>query len=819
MKNLPLTSLLHIQYTSKPAAMKNLPLTSLLHIQYTSKPAAMKNLPLTSLLHIQYTSKPAAMKNLPLTSLLHIQYTSKPAAMKNLPLTSLLHIQYTSKPAAMKNLPLTSLLHIQYTSKPAAMKNLPLTSLLHIQYTSKPAAMKNLPLTSLLHIQYTSKPAAMKNLPLTSLLHIQYTSKPAAMKNLPLTSLLHIQYTKTCLNVMLPHIQEGRYKNVQYTQHESNKGEWIRQVRYSQYLECFISCASTSHNSMVIGWMEKHSAVAQPKIDSKIMKVDKAYNKELILQSVTAQNLRNTQVSKEILRTAGIDTTAGVNHHVCLWNPYVVSKPNGVLRGHMASVIQVQFIKSRNQLISFSKDKVLRIWDVQLQVCIQRVAGMFPKGPEVITTLYFDESKDRNGTERNRLLITFNYQLCYMEMKLEIRDRVMSHDKPVLAAIYNQTFNQVISVCQSGTIIVWMIDTGQKVKQFNHTHGSSEVTCLAQDAQETKFFTGSTDGTVKIWDYNGHCYHTLDCAGGQPADVGQILNLKRSVVVVGLAKNITVFRDSSFKEHTVEPDIWKGQSEHVEDILCAAHTTPHQLATGSYDGEIVIWNSNSEIASKHLRQRAKKRESEKTFITITREELQMKSDTLLFLFSYVVQTTILPDSAKSRPKSRPVSRRSMAQESDQEGTGFMVSRLVYLDARKTNSAGNGANLMSCGGNGWVRFWNTNTAKLMAEFVAHQNADVDGVMKVWDILEYCTCPTDEIITDAPPLKTTFSPHVDMINALLITERNGRMLVVSASSDCSVVLSDIYGNRIGVFGQSVIASAGDISICEYFYLDFK
>lgn len=53
-----------------------------------------------------------------------------------------------------------------------------------------------------------------------------------------------------------------------------------------------------------------------------------------------------------------------------------------ILRGHMASVLQVQFIKSRGQLISFSKDKVLRIWDVQLQVCIQRLAGMFPKGPE-----------------------------------------------------------------------------------------------------------------------------------------------------------------------------------------------------------------------------------------------------------------------------------------------------------------------------------------------------------------------------------------------------------------------------------------------------
>ena len=50
--------------------------------------------------------------------------------------------------------------------------------------------------------------------------------------------------------------------------------------------------------------------------------------------------------------------TAGVNHQVCLWNPYVVSKPNGMLRGHMAAVVQVQFISSRNQHLSFSKDKV-----------------------------------------------------------------------------------------------------------------------------------------------------------------------------------------------------------------------------------------------------------------------------------------------------------------------------------------------------------------------------------------------------------------------------------------------------------------------------
>ena len=57
---------------------------------------------------------------------------------------------------------------------------------------------------------------------------------------------------------------------------------------------------------------------------------------------------------------------------------------------------------------------------------------------------------------------------------------------------------QVVSICQAGTMVMWMIDTGQKVKQFNSCHGSAEVTCLTQDATETRLMTGSTDGTVKV---------------------------------------------------------------------------------------------------------------------------------------------------------------------------------------------------------------------------------------------------------------------------------------------------------------------------------
>jgi len=61
---------------------------------------------------------------------------------------------------------------------------------------------------------------------------------------------------------------------------------------------------------------------------------------------------------------------------------------------------------------------------------------MFPKGGEVQSKLYFDEL-------RNKMFITFNYQLTMMSMKSETRDRVLSHEKPVTASLYNETYNQV----------------------------------------------------------------------------------------------------------------------------------------------------------------------------------------------------------------------------------------------------------------------------------------------------------------------------------------------------------------------------------------
>ncbi|CAB3996921.1 RNA-directed DNA polymerase from mobile element jockey [Paramuricea clavata] len=78
-----------------------------------------------------------------------------------------------------------------------------------------------------------------------------------------------------------------------------------------------------------------------------------------------------------------------------------------------------------------------------------------------------------------------------MVMKPEVKDRIISHEHPVIAAIYNRKFNQVVSACVGSVVTMWMIDTGQKVKQVG-THISKFVAELFND-----YFSSIVSGSDK----------------------------------------------------------------------------------------------------------------------------------------------------------------------------------------------------------------------------------------------------------------------------------------------------------------------------------
>ncbi|XP_018413289.1 PREDICTED: WD repeat-containing protein 49 [Nanorana parkeri] len=570
---------------------------------------------------------------------------------------------------------------------------------------------------------------------------------------------------QTTLYISWNELVSGFHKCCSILKHKLHENNWVRQVSYSSHLEAFLSCSTSDNNTVILAWREK----------------GKTHLRTTSLHITKGINGFDYDSGLNIIATAGID------HTICLWNPYVISKPNGVLQGNMASVMTVKFISSRKQLFSFSKDKVLRVWDVHHQVCIQRIAGIFPKTLEFQITFFFYEP-------HGRLLLSFNNQLAVLEMKSEASKQVTSHEKPVTCVLYNSTFKQVISSDTGSTITFWMIDTGRKIKQFSGCHGNAEISTMALDASETRLLTGSTDGTVKIWDFNGHCHHKLNAGRDQAAEISQILVLKRTILVVGWERMITVFRLNSLSQYLVQPSEWKGGVQHHDDILCAAFLPPQSLVTGSYDGEIVVWNNNTENASRKLHPEPDR-------------ALRSKSDSQL-------------RSAGKRSLSSSSSARYTRSlsgfcntDSDSNNT---VTRLFFLGARKHISATGGANLVSCGGSGYVRFWNIFRNQLMAEFVAHEGAsfivmamdktnayiitgDLDGWIKVWNIKDYCIDYSEHKSDELPTLVSSFQPHNDCVTHIETCTNSQCLLIISSSADCSICVSDEYGNPLGVFGQ--------------------
>ncbi|XP_053317122.1 WD repeat-containing protein 49 [Spea bombifrons] len=569
---------------------------------------------------------------------------------------------------------------------------------------------------------------------------------------------------QTTLYITWSELVSGYHKCCYILKHKLHDNHWVRQVSYNSHLEAFLSCSTSDNNTVILAWREKGKT----------------------LLKTTSLNIANGINGFDYHSGLNIIATAGIDHKVCLWNPYVVSKPTGVLQGNMASVISVKFFDSRKQLCSFSKDKVLRIWDVHHQVCIQRIAGIFPKTLDFQFTLYFYEP-------HGHLFVSFNNQLAVMEMKKESSKKVTSHKKPITCVLYNSTFKQVISSDTGSTVTFWMIDTGQKIKQFSGCHGNAEISTMALNASETRLLTGSTDGTVKVWDLNGHCHHKLNAGRDQAVEISQILVLKRTILVVGWERIITVFRMNTLNQYLVQPSEWKGGMQHQEDILCAAFLPPQSLVTGSYDGEIVVWNNNTENASRKLHPdpgRAPRSKSD--------SQIQSAGKRLLSLSS-----------------GRHTRSMSNFNDTDSDSNNT-VTRLFFLEARKNISATGGANLVSCGGLGCVRFWNIFRNQLMAEFVAHEGAsfiimtidktnrytitgDHDGWVKVWDIQEYCIDYSETNCTEPAPLVASFQPHSDCITHLETCAHSTCLLVISASADCSICVSDICGTAIGIFGQ--------------------
>lgn len=593
-----------------------------------------------------------------------------------------------------------------------------------------------------------------------------------------------------CFTVNIDRVLEGDFPSATCLQFKAHSA-WVRQITFIPLLDCFLTCSTTSTDSIVLAFLgksRKDVRLTEFKIPLGINGFDYQESLNLI-------------------------ASAGINNHVCLWNPYVASKPVGVLRGHMQVIVAVEFMHAKNQLISFSKDKVLRIWDINLQICVQRLTGIFPKGPDVNILLFYDQ-------EFGSLFSAFNSQVQVMHIKREVKHRIVSHDSPVTEVLYNEKFGHVISVDEGSCITLWFLNTGQKVKHITEAHGGAEITTVCLDHSQTRILTAGTDGNIKIWDINGNCHHVLIVQEGNPCEISQILYLKRTILAVGWSKTVCCFPTVQLKTYYVYPTDWNGKQEHVDDILAADFCAPRTLVTASYDGDIVFWNSNTQNPIRKITNSSKlKRNNRLPPLTPrVRSRLEKKTSKKSILKSSSKSPMLLKTPTRLSPLP-PSPVNSPSPRAEEDSSFATITSIEFLKQRNANHP-RCANLYSCHSDGHVRFWNSITCQMLGEFVAFEQfgslvSCVDsqnkilsvggdtGAVKLWNIESYLTAPEQQQphyqANQKPLFLRQFVTHLDTVTCIKLLEKNKKLLIVTSSSDCSVALHTLDG-LVGIFGQT-------------------
>ncbi|KAL6471410.1 hypothetical protein MHYP_G00200600 [Metynnis hypsauchen] len=378
--------------------------------------------------------------------------------------------------------------------------------------------------------------------------------------------------------------------------------DWVTEVKYFKSVPVVASTSNHEASALVIGCILPSTNIEQQMREIKEVCREGKPKKVAVGLGSPQQRAACDQtvfpiykgvMTFDICKIPNLLVTGGMDRLIRMWNPYVPGRPTGILKGHSAPIFYLHISTEDSRIFSVSTDNTARIWDIQDQTCL------FAAHPKA-SLLHGDLSACLYSSAVKGLYIaTDSFALLSLKTKAEPQGCfVMSHKEVVLCCGYSVEFRQVVSCTEGSVIKIWDVDTGNQVFEYGGAHGLSAITCMTFDPKGRRLVTGGRDGCLKIWNFNnGHCLKTLsrENEGAEISDCSYLQVHRNSFIIsVGWDRRIDVYLDSPEDTHHVQrpqpswqDDLRKG---HREDILCIAQCPPYLLATGSYDGEIIVWN-------------------------------------------------------------------------------------------------------------------------------------------------------------------------------------------------------------------------------------
>nr|XP_054398112.1 EF-hand calcium-binding domain-containing protein 8 isoform X5 [Pongo abelii] len=543
---------------------------------------------------------------------------------------------------------------------------------------------------------------------------------------------------------------------------------WCQQVKFIPQMNVVVSCSAIEKSSLVLTILPA-KASEKPRL--------------------SVLHLRKGILCFDYCPDRNFLVTGGYDAFIRLWNPFVSKRPVWLMKGHQTSVTHI-LVDSRNSsiLISVSKDKNIRVWDMLDYICLQSFCGkFFALGNCPITSAYF--------FEKDNTLICSTYSIGILKGYLEAQGPIKAkkrttHCSPLCAVLYSKIFKQVVSGCLRGTVSVWEVVTGRKTMEFSVSGGQHmEMTAMALDESERCLLTGLRDGTMKMWNYNiGKCLLTFPSP--EQLEISGIIHMNKVFYVTGWSKRIT-----HFLFHKTKPVLlcYHWQTYHTEDILSMAKYQNQFLGTSSYSGDILFWNTgtlkpifNFNASRSPLPLQPKRVQDVNNCLAeshrpsrpcVEREKWAYKTSRKLSSLSpESVANTNLRRSLVSAPPvmqcprdkkpDRPVPQQkpSSASGTSRQSSKIHSKQSIYKEDE------------------------TRKGELQKNMLVQSNASVEKVM------------AGHTISLVPPtLLITWKGHLDSVADILYVDNF--QLVISAGQDRDVKAWKLSGDAIGTFGLSV------------------
>ncbi|XP_004926930.1 WD repeat-containing protein on Y chromosome isoform X2 [Bombyx mori] len=462
--------------------------------------------------------------------------------------------------------------------------------------------------------------------------------------------------------------------------------DWVRQVSYYESLHCVVSC-STCVDSLLM------CDIAGSKTHN-MFKVEKG------IQCFAFDE------AAHVLVTGGPDCAVRV------WNPFVPSKCNAILLGHHAAVTNIVLQNNGQTVYSLSRDRIIKVWDVHGQVCIQTYIDVPAQVGErtPITAVY-------NPVSREYILAAMKVAVLVLDEQLNpAHTDGFTHSRAVAEVLYNPLFKVIITCGMDSIIINWDPATGKRNTLIRdaHTrllHGELipvEITAACFDPGYQLLLTGARNGSLKVWNFNtGICLRTMSIE--HMCEVTSCFWVEGRILAVGWNRHVTEFEETGTGSTGKS---W--ETRHSDDVLAAAARPPLALATASYNSELLLWKLETgqpyrrfscteptlRIKMQYSKREARASSSAQSSSPASRRASSMRRP------SMVERESVSASTAMRKAYARRVSTVSLPARA-QHMRQLAVHAIIFLLTRPCSM--NVASLMLSLENGQVQGWSDHSA--------------------------------------------------------------------------------------------------------------